>query len=310
MSNGNFSTCTVCQEPFEPKSDIVVCPECGAPAHRACYQIENECAFCHGNGGVVYRDPAQEVKTTLPVQDGISVQMITCKTCGTLNHPENEFCNNCGTALEKKDKVESTPEPFSILGSFQEDPQARAEFSKFLLGGMNETDTIDQVTAKDLATYVGSNSRYYLTHFNMFKKNNKKTSFSFSAFFAPPVFYLYRKMWSIGIITAILTFILNLPTTYQFLVNSGMSIPQLAFIENSILATNPKLVTILQLFMMSMSGIFANYLYMQKVLRSVKKIKDEAPQNYQHTLAKKGGVNQIITLIFFAAFIIYMFAFI
>ena len=36
MSNYTGCKCPVCQQPFTETDDIVVCPECGAPYHRAC----------------------------------------------------------------------------------------------------------------------------------------------------------------------------------------------------------------------------------------------------------------------------------
>ena len=36
--------CPVCNIPFNKDDDIVVCPECGTPHHRGCWQAKNECA--------------------------------------------------------------------------------------------------------------------------------------------------------------------------------------------------------------------------------------------------------------------------
>ena len=35
--------CSVCNKPFAAGDDIVVCPECGTPYHRACYQATGGC---------------------------------------------------------------------------------------------------------------------------------------------------------------------------------------------------------------------------------------------------------------------------
>ena len=37
--------CSVCRKPFAAGDDIVVCPECGTPYHRACYEAAC-CASC------------------------------------------------------------------------------------------------------------------------------------------------------------------------------------------------------------------------------------------------------------------------
>ncbi len=36
--------CPVCHEQFQDGEDIVVCPECGTPHHRACYEENGACA--------------------------------------------------------------------------------------------------------------------------------------------------------------------------------------------------------------------------------------------------------------------------
>lgn len=37
--------CPVCHRPFEAGDDIVVCPICGAPYHRHCYEQAGKCLF-------------------------------------------------------------------------------------------------------------------------------------------------------------------------------------------------------------------------------------------------------------------------
>ena len=44
MDYSNHS-CPVCKKVFEKGDDIVVCPLCGAPHHRECYEVENRCFF-------------------------------------------------------------------------------------------------------------------------------------------------------------------------------------------------------------------------------------------------------------------------
>ena len=37
--------CPVCNEQFKSGDDIVVCPECGAPHHRECYENNGHCFY-------------------------------------------------------------------------------------------------------------------------------------------------------------------------------------------------------------------------------------------------------------------------
>ena len=44
--------CGFCDKVFQENDDVVYCPDCGAPAHRSCWQQEGECVYAdrHGNG--------------------------------------------------------------------------------------------------------------------------------------------------------------------------------------------------------------------------------------------------------------------
>ena len=35
--------CSLCGKPFTDGDGVVVCPECGAPFHRACYEKKGKC---------------------------------------------------------------------------------------------------------------------------------------------------------------------------------------------------------------------------------------------------------------------------
>ena len=44
--------CSVCGKTLTDTDDIVVCPDCGAPYHRACYEKQGACVYAarHGTG--------------------------------------------------------------------------------------------------------------------------------------------------------------------------------------------------------------------------------------------------------------------
>ena len=44
--------CPVCMRTFRDEDDVVVCPKCGAPYHRECYQEKGKCIFIdlHNSG--------------------------------------------------------------------------------------------------------------------------------------------------------------------------------------------------------------------------------------------------------------------
>ena len=86
--------CPVCNEVFTDNDDVVVCPDCGAPYHRACWQKVGACVHAdkHGTGFEWVPDKAPEA----PPED---LGERVCPNCGAHNPADGRFCNHCGTPL-------------------------------------------------------------------------------------------------------------------------------------------------------------------------------------------------------------------
>ena len=55
--------CGLCNNLFEDNDDVVFCPDCGAPAHRSCWQREGECVYADRHGsGFRWSSPAEIAK--------------------------------------------------------------------------------------------------------------------------------------------------------------------------------------------------------------------------------------------------------
>ena len=92
--------CDGCGEPLLDEDDIVVCPECGAPQHRHCYDKNNQCVNAHLHGedflwqGSVSEKTASESSTL--VNEDKSGQDIICPNCKQSNPSGTEVCRHCG----------------------------------------------------------------------------------------------------------------------------------------------------------------------------------------------------------------------
>lgn len=64
MSIYNNCVCPVCKKQFEDGDDIVVCPECGTPHHRECYNSIHHCANAdlHSEGYDFYKENIENKK--------------------------------------------------------------------------------------------------------------------------------------------------------------------------------------------------------------------------------------------------------
>ena len=103
MSNYIGCKCPVCQQPFTETDDIVVCPECGAPYHRACYQKQGGCVYAskHGTSFEWKPDPAASQAAEAGRADSArySDPQLACPVCGAPNPATGLFCENCGAPL-------------------------------------------------------------------------------------------------------------------------------------------------------------------------------------------------------------------
>ena len=77
--------CSVCGKTLTDTDDIVVCPDCGAPYHRACYQAQGACVYAGKHGtGFEWTPPA----SAQPEHK--------CPNCGAPNPESAQRCSHCG----------------------------------------------------------------------------------------------------------------------------------------------------------------------------------------------------------------------
>ncbi len=85
--------CPGCGQPFTDNDDIVVCPDCGTPQHRECYEKENKCVSAHLHGenytwqGVVNNEPSPVMERS---------ETVSCPNCGYENPKGTAVCKQCG----------------------------------------------------------------------------------------------------------------------------------------------------------------------------------------------------------------------
>ncbi len=161
--------CPVCGELFKEDDDIVVCPVCGAPHHRECYNKENHCHF---------EDKHEE---------GFDFSSL---------HKEN--LNTIETAYDSE-TIKKMPNGDRVAEYCKKDPEL--DFLTKQIMKLSFPDTEDDVILGDApAVYyreaAGKKAGYYLPRF-FFIENDKERHlyFNFSAFFIPLTWCVYRKLY-------------------------------------------------------------------------------------------------------------------
>lgn len=224
MLNYTGIPCPVCEKEFTDSDDIVVCPVCGAPYHRSCYEEKGSCIFedLHEEGKE-WTPPVQEQpESDFPVGEPSSaVKTVECLKCGTLNDRNARFCARCGTLLPPYARPEepsgdAQPNHAKTYGGTvpgstgsAQGPFSAPPFSIDPMGGVNPTDLLDQkVTYGDASKVVRVRTDYYMPVFRYIRQSGRN-KFNFSAFLFSGAWLLYRKQYRQGIFVSVLMVLLQ-----------------------------------------------------------------------------------------------------
>lgn len=296
------SKCPVCDKYFHADEDVVVCPECGTPHHRECYEAIGHCKFedRHAEGYTYAGDDA-------PKGD-----VIVCRSCGKENDKNAFFCQYCAAPLSREDEHQPNRGAAGQPGAGGMPFGANASMFMDPLGGIPaDTDMGEGVTAGEMAKYVKQNTPYFMRVFNSIKEFNR-SKFNFCAALFTGGYLLYRKMYKIGaVITAIQVGLMILSIYVQIRyasefkslnerASSSGSITQVLDYFSTISGGHrfvlyiPTIVSILSLALRITIGCTANRMYYSHCKFQITRIKNtpspsgESPEN---ALQTRGGVN-------------------
>lgn len=310
MANYKGNHCPVCNEVFAEGDDIVVCPDCGTPYHRACWFKTGVCVHkdLHGTGFEWKPDVVPGVDDTC-----------VCPNCGTPNPVSGRYCNHCGVPLPTAGDSRPHPDAQGPIYARQDPPQPHTAPSGSSAGNTNGSrtdsfggmfrrelgpdDPIDGIKARDWASYLGGSSLYYLIQFLRMDETRRKTSVSFAAFFLGPVYFFYRKMWKAGVLFAVLTLGLTFPTVLALLQAAGS--PLVAGMDLSWLATASYVCTFLNWCQMFVRSLFALYWYKKESARRIREICDRVPEGQERSdaLILRGGTSVAAVVIYLLVYL-------
>ena len=328
--------CPVCEKDFDKDSDIVVCPLCGAPHHRECYEENGKCFFEDKHQeGFDYKSYIEE-KTKKD-------EKLICPVCGTENTKDSRFCRECGVATqnydaydrhrEEENKEQGAPytPPSDTEPPFtQHNHPTYTTFTFDPMGGLKAEDEIGGgVTVGECAKFVKTSTPFYSRLFHQIHTEGR-SRFSFSGFLFSGGWLLYRKMYKLGaLITALLAIFiitdLYITTFYSELIIQLNQVSQSSFwfsqAENTItlqefvasLDTEDIIVLIIgyiaemaHLAIRILCGIFGNRWYRKHCLKKITSIKNAADSKEaaDSQLQTKGGVNTALAFSLFASLLL------
>ncbi|MCL2077084.1 MAG: hypothetical protein FWH08_01600 [Oscillospiraceae bacterium] len=182
MTDFTNTNCPVCKEKFSETSRPVICPDCGAPYHRACWDIHGSCIFEaeHKNGFVWNQSRENAEKQT---EDSVVGDSSTEN-----KPPEDSFFGEIRETLEK-------------MGFFEQAKQTSPE-ERFIYG----------VSEKEIAHFQGAMNPVRFLKYRRIA-SGQKVSFNIFAGLFIPYYIFYSRMRAAGVVAALIAFLLGLPNT-------------------------------------------------------------------------------------------------
>ncbi len=282
--------CPVCKNLFKDGDDIVVCPDCGAPYHRECYNEKKKCIYEDKHGTGFSYIVNEEVPQNDINKEKSEQSKNLCPRCHSLNPSDANFCNNCGFWLGEKGEPSNDIPPGVPNISVMFDP----------MGGVDPNEEIGEVKFGDIAKLVKNNSPYYMRVFKKIKDNNK-SKFNFSAFFFSGAWFLYRKQYKLGVMIIILELAFMIPSSI------------LTYMQSTSALLTPYtgplwLLEACDTLLMVLCGVFANRLYLKNCMKKVKAIKEKSLNDdnfdYSKKLSEQGGVNTKILFLLLLCYLV------
>lgn len=209
--------CVHCNNTFTENDDAVVCPVCGSPHHRECWNEKGECGntSLHGEGfSWTFPEelkPKAEEKPAVPEAIGTNYTFkngesaIVCPHCNALNYGNDAFCMKCRQPLYGNAAPvppinnENAQNVHPLTGAPIIDENSYEYFQQF--GGVRPDIMIDSIPVIEYSDFIGEKkSGRYIRRFLSMERFGKKISVSICALIFGPIWYFYRKMFKEGLL--------------------------------------------------------------------------------------------------------------
>lgn len=319
--------CSGCGKIMTGDDDIVVCPECATPQHRSCWLENGHCvnADKHSDGFVWTPErgeaPAQGTDAR---EDGVPQSKI-CHVCGSENPEDALHCGNCGALFEVGSTDTTEPKQCRVCGKTNDADAVHCKYcgAPLAMGspfgtnpylaaaGIDEKETIDGMEAGDIAYYVQPSAPRYIRKFKKMSEG-KKLSFNWAAFFFAPYWFLYRKMYKVGIIFMLIFATASIALTpamtnyteavesfYSAIDGNELSDEQAEAMMQELTQVTQKYAPIIvgvSLLIRLASGFGANPLYYKKLKKDYALICEQArePMGRRLLLGRRGGASAML----------------
>lgn len=303
MSKFYGKLCPVCRVRFEEGDDIVVCPDCGTPHHRACYMITEKCALSQlHNDGFTWNGALPDEQSGAESNEESSKENISADFSQESADPHHAEYPNAQAYDEPSEN------PFGAQNEGHDgapftNPYAEA-YKQIQQMTSDETRGEDGVSAKELSRFVGTSVLHYAQAFSAFRTGvvgyggtkRVKAFLNVWAGILSPIQQIYRRMDGLGIILLIIQAVIALPEV--LLLRYSGNLTQSAMSTLQTLSAVSSIVSIALLILLS---LFGDYIYYKFCVRRIKKIRerfdDGKAEGYYDELALRGTPSKLRAVI-------------
>lgn len=323
MQEYSDKSCAQCGEKFTENDDIAVCPDCGTPIHRKCWNghCPNEDKHATGydwrndNSDVKNHTHANGEKVCSICKNPITDRPVYCPDCGNPMHISCYMKNGGCPNTDQHDGVYFDHDDFARDDGFGEQKIFINSYESFADKVMKnpvkdrntgEPLTCHGVTQAELLHFLGKNylsTPRYMGIFLRMAMTGKKSAFNLWAGLLMPFYQFYQKMIGPGLILLLVDFILSLPqlaVQTSIMAETALSAAPEAFIDARY-AGIINILSFVSLGIQILLAFFGDYLYMRwavgKILSLREKCKDIPESQYYEILERKGNPKWYFTLL-------------
>lgn len=301
--------CVACKNEFTPEDDIVVCPICGAPHHRDCWQEQGHCYYEAAHGTDLQWHPKEEdqqptPQPTQPSSENSTYEIpqptivVQCPHCGKPNQGQSTSfpCKHCGREIPG-----FTPPPIFGNAFAQSQP-------------IDPNEPIDDATVGKLSRLVMHRRDYYIPRFKTLKsQGNQLVSWNWSAFFLTTYWLAYRKCYLWAIFSSLIELIaLVLSSFLSIQLNNFFAAKQITTYSQSVLQEFMRTsmsktafylglaAVILLLLRCLFFGLFGNLIYKKDCLKRAKQLDGMPKEDATLAVFKLSGISIFAPIIFYS----------
>lgn len=271
-SDADF-VCDVCGEELKPNDFIVVCPECGTPIHKECWDREHKCP-----------NEARHIDD--------------------YDWNEEHRKSYAPPPMEKNTAVFNSVSEF--FGEINRNPLKSGETGEELTCcGVKQSELIAFLGSEKIST-----PRLFVTFMNM-ANSKRKVSFNiFSGLFFP-LYFFYRRMMGPGIILSLISIILSPIIIFVFKDYSVFMSNSANALAQTLAAYSYNMLPVAYALQFACI-LFTDYFYMKWCVRKILTIreicKDMPEEEYYRILGTKGKPSFLSAVIGFIIFALTVFA--